>query len=367
MIGIFGGAFDPPHQEHVSIVKGLLKSGRFEKIVLLPSGNSPHKDHVSPFSARKKMIEEAYKGVSVEIDETETTFEGRAYSSCVLPVLKKKYGEIGFIIGGDSLLAFRSWHEPKEVLKVCPIFVVPRGDEEISDLRAFALELTKEFGGQITVVEDVKGRAVSSSVLRAAIALGADAPDLPKGVKEIALAENLYAEKKAMAEKVKAALPEKRWNHTCGVVLTGIEMAEKFGVDKEKAFVACLLHDCMKYSEVVHKGVPEDAIGTKVLHAFNGAEEAKIAYGVTDEDVINAVRYHTTGRAAMSDLEKLVYLADVVEPNRHYAGVEEIRAAAFRNLDEGFVLSLKRSYELLLQTGKPVYYLTVECYNYYCK
>ena len=367
MIGIFGGAFDPPHGEHVAIVKGLSEIGLFEKIVLLPSGNSPHKPFLSPFAARKRMIEAAFSGIPVEISDAEHSFFGKAYSSEILPLMKKDYGEIGFIIGGDSLLAFRTWHEPREVLKVCPIFVVPRGEESVPALCAFASDLTEELGGSVTVLDSVRGEEASSSLLRAAIALGEETKGLLPCVKEIALEEGLYAEKRAMAEKVKASLPEKRWKHTCGVVLTGIKMAEAFGVDKEKAFVACLLHDCMKYSEIVHAGVPADAVGTKVMHAFNGAEEAKIGFGVTDEDIINAVRYHTTGRANMSDLEKLVYLADVVEPNRHYEGVEEIRAAAFRDLNEGFVLSLKRSYELLLQTGKPIYYLTIECYNYYCK
>ena len=367
MIGIFGGAFDPPHKENVSIVKALCETGLFEKIVLLPSGNSPHKDSLSPFSSRIRMIDAAFRGLPIEISDAEWSFTGRAYSSEILPEMKKRYGEIGFIIGGDSLLAFRTWHEPKEVLKVCPIFVVPRGDEEADSLRAFADDLTKELGGTVTVLSNVKGKDVSSSLIRAAVELGEETEDLPIGVREIIEDEDLYSDKRKMAEKVKASLPEKRWKHTCGVVLTGIKMAEMYHIDKEKAFVACLLHDCMKYSEVVHKGVPEDAIGTKVMHAFNGAEEAKIGFGITDEDVIAAIRYHTTGRAAMSDLEKLVYLADVVEPNRTYEGVDEIRAAAFRDLNEGFILSLKRSYELLLQREKPIYYLTVECYNYYCK
>ena len=365
MIAIFGGAFDPPHAEHVKIARELIEKNEAEKVVLLPSGNSPHKKALSPFSARKEMIEKAFSELPVLIDETELFLKGKAYSSEVLPILKKKYGVIEFVIGGDSLLSFRLWHEPKEILKVCPILVIPRGEESVSELTDFASGLTKEFGGDIRISDRIFGNDVSSTSLRARYALGMQTEGILPAVRAVIEEKELYSVQKKMAERVKASLPEKRWNHTCGVVLTGLEMAEIFRVDKEKAFTACLLHDCMKYAETVHEGVPSDAIGTKVLHAFNGAEEAKINYGITDEDTINAIRYHTTGRPAMSDLEKLVYLADVIEPGRTYDGVDEIRALGFKDLDAAFKLSLKRSYELLLKKGNPIYPLTVDCYRYY--
>ena len=367
MIGIYGGAFDPPHSEHIKIVRELLREHSFEKIVIVPSCDPPHKTLLSSFAIRKRMIEKAFQGLNIIIDSIEESFSGKAYSSEILPLLKSKYGEISFIIGGDSLLAFSTWHLPQDILKVCPILVIPRGEEEIKLLRSVALRFMTDWGGRIEVSEKIKGEDISSSEIRAAVELDADTPYLDPAVRAIIEEEKLYKDHSEMVEKVKSSLPEKRWDHTRKVVLTGLKMNAEIGLPREKVFVACLLHDCMKYAEKVYDSVPKDTIGTKVLHAFNGAEEARFGYGIEDEDILNAVRYHTTGRAGMSPLEKLVYVADMIEPNRTFEGVEELRALTKKSLDLGFEACIRYSYANLALLGKPIYYLTVECYNYYCK
>ena len=171
-----------------------------------------------------------------------------------------------------------------------------------------------------------------------------------------------------MTDRVRSMLTEKRWRHTCGVVLAGLKINENVGLPSEKVFVSCLLHDCMKYAETVHEGVPRDAIGTKVLHAFNGAEEARVGFGITDPEIVDAVRYHTTGRAGMTTLDKLVYTADMVEEEtRDFEGVEELRACAYRDLDEGFKKSFLVCYRRLMESGKAIYPLTIDCYRQYVK
>ena len=367
MIGIYGGAFDPPHNEHRKIVHDIIAEYRLEKMVLIPSGLSPHKTLATPYALRKRMVEEAFSGENCIIDDIEVTFPGRAYSSEILPLLKDKYVDIIFVIGGDSLLHFDRWHCPQDLLKVCPLLVVPRGSEDIALLRSVAAKYMTDWGGDIMISENVRGDEMSSSELRAAVELGFDDPHLDIAVKKIISENGLYQEHTEMIEKVKRSLPEKRWDHTRKVVLTGLKLNAELGLPTEKVFVSCLLHDCMKYSEVVHAGVPQDVVGTKVMHAFNGAEEARISFGVTDPDVINAIRYHTTGRKNMSTLEKLVYLADMIEPNRHFDGVDELRALTKKDFELGFAECIRRSYESLLEKGKPIYYLTVDCYNYYCK
>jgi len=112
--------------------------------------------------------------------------------------------------------------------------------------------------------------------------------------------------------------------------------------------------------------VRPEGVPNKILHQFTGAYVAEHTFGITDEDVLNAIRYHTTGRAGMSPLEKLIYLADMVEPNREFEGVEDIRAAFERDLDEGMYLGLKRTIEFLDGSDEvSVYPLTVSAYNYY--
>ena len=368
MIGIFGGAFDPPHKEHIAIAHGIVREYALEKVIFLPSGNSPHKTLETPFSIRAEMLGAAIGGEDFELDRLEETFPERAYSYRILPLLKEKYGEILFVIGGDSLLHLDSWRLPGEILKICPLLVVPRGDDALDILERKAAEFTSRYGGRILISKQVRGESVSSTEIRAKVALGLATPEIAPEVAALIERYDLYQEKRAMIDRVRSMLTEKRWRHTCGVVLAGLKINERVGLPIEKVFISCLLHDCMKYAEKVHEGVPTDAIGSKVLHAFNGAEEAKIGFGITDPEIVDAIRYHTTGRAGMTPLDKLVYTADMVEElTRDFEGVEELRACAYENLDEGFKRCFLICYEHLLESGKPIYPLTIDCYDDYIK
>ena len=367
MIGIFGGAFDPPHKEHIRIVKEIKKEFSLDEVVFLPSGNSPHKSLQTPFSVRLEMLKAAVKD-SFPIDEIENTFPERAYSYKVLPLLRQKYGDIAFVIGGDSLLAFDKWRHPEEIVKICPLIVIPRGTDELSALSAAAEKYMSQWGGKILISQSVRGEDVSSTAIRAKCALGMPLDDVDEEVKNIIAQNGLYQNYASYVSKVKSMLREKRWRHTCGVVLAGLKINERVGLPFEKVFLGCLLHDCMKQVDRINLGVPEDAVGTKVLHAFNGAEEARLGFGITDPEIVDAIRYHTTGRAGMTALDKLVYTADMVEEQtRDFEGVEELRAAAYRDLDDGFVRCFKVCYDSLLERGIPIYYLTLDCYNQYLK
>ena len=367
MIGIFGGAFDPPHKEHVRIAKEIKKEFSLDEVVFLPSGNSPHKSLQTPFSLRLQMLQAALKG-AFPIDETENSFPGRAYSYKILPLLRQKYGDVAFVIGGDSLLAFDKWCHPEEIVKICPLIVIPRGTDDVSALTAAAEKYIREWGGNILISRSVRGEDVSSTAIRAKCALGMPLEDVEEDVRAVIVQNNLYQTYSSYVEKVKSMLREKRWRHTCGVVLAGLKINERIGLPFEKVFLGCLLHDCMKQVDRVNPGVPADTVGTKVLHAFNGAEEARLGFGITDPEILDAIRYHTTGRAGMTTLDKLVYTADMVEElTRDFDGVEELRAAAYRDLDEGFIRCFKVCYDSLLERGIPIYYLTLDCYNQYLK
>ena len=366
MICIFGGAFDPPHKEHIRIAKEVKEEFAFDNVVFLPSGNSPHKSLQTSFDARVEMLSQALDG-AFPIDSIENTFPERAYSYKVLPLLKEKYGDITFLIGGDSLLALDRWRYPEEILKVCSLTVVPRGSDDLSALKRVAADCMRRYGGTILLSEMVRGENVSSTIVRAKVELGLDIPETSGAVQDVIAKRDLYHNYASYVAKVRSMLGEERWRHTCGVVLAGLKINENVGLPFEKVFLACLLHDCMKEARFIHRGVPEDAIGTKVLHAFNGAEEAKIGFGITDEEIVDAIRYHTTGRAGMTALDKLVYTADMVEEvTRTFSGVEALRKAAYADLNEGFRLCIKSSYESLKKRNIPIYYLTVNCFNAYC-
>lgn len=153
---------------------------------------------------------------------------------------------------------------------------------------------------------------------------------------------------------------EKRKIHTEGVRITAIRLAEKYGADPEKAEIAALFHD-------MYRGVAQNTLNYYVKHLgldSKYVDNANLAHGkiaaiimerdfdITDQDIINAVSFHTTGRAGMSTLEKVVYLADAIEPNRFYPGVDELRRAAEKDLDKACLMSLKSTAEFVLSAGK---------------
>ena len=161
----------------------------------------------------------------------------------------------------------------------------------------------------------------------------------------------------------------KRVEHTLGVMLMAKEIAAHEGVSQSKALLAALLHDCGKYLS------PEDYPGCEmpdgtpepVIHQYLGAYIAEKVLGVEDEEIIDAIRYHTTGKPDMTLLGKIIFTADMIERGRNYDGVENLRQATKENFENGFKAALCRSLEFVTESGRPVCGLTKEAYDYYFK
>lgn len=173
-------------------------------------------------------------------------------------------------------------------------------------------------------------------------------------------------------EKLKHYIGEKRFEHSLRVAKTAEKMAGKFGVDPKKAFMSGLVHDCAKYNEesyikkfnIDRAAYPVSSIKDPVLHAFLGAEVAKKVYNIYDEDILNAIKYHTTGREAMSDLEKIIFIADAIEPGREFEGIENIREVAYNNLDDALLLLLDSNIVFLINKKALINPLSFEARNY---
>lgn len=180
----------------------------------------------------------------------------------------------------------------------------------------------------------------------------------------------------AMLQKVKTRLPENRYNHVLGVLGTSVELAKRFNVPEEKAQVAAILHDVAKFSDrqwmqsvIISQKMDPLLLDyhAELWHAPVGAYVASYEFGVNDEDVLNAIRYHTTGRAGMSDLEKIIYVADMVEPNRKFTGVDELRQLKEQGLDVMMEACIKHSIEFLVSKNQPVFPDSLKCYEYFTK
>jgi predicted HD superfamily hydrolase involved in NAD metabolism len=175
-----------------------------------------------------------------------------------------------------------------------------------------------------------------------------------------------------MIHKVKAGMPERRWLHTLGVMETAVLLAERFGEDPVRAELAAILHDVSKYwptermASIIHdKGLPSDLLlyDKELWHAPVGAWVAEHEYGVKDAEVLDAIRYHTSGRRGMTKLEKIVCLADYMEPGRDFPGVDTIRTLSEQHLEQALLAGFDSTITFLLQKRKRIFPLTLEARN----
>jgi len=175
-----------------------------------------------------------------------------------------------------------------------------------------------------------------------------------------------------LIEAVSRQMPAKRWTHTLGVMETAVKLAGRYGADPDKAELAAILHDLAKgwpvdrqRSFAVERGLAGEELDydPELLHAPIAAFVAETEYGVTDREVLDAIRYHTTGRERMTVLDKVVCLADYIEPGRNFPGVEDIRRLAESSLEEALVAGFDSTIAFLIERRKKIFPLTVAARN----
>ncbi len=183
---------------------------------------------------------------------------------------------------------------------------------------------------------------------------------------------------KEISKKLRKILKPERYEHTLGVMYTAAALAMKYGVDITQAMYAGLLHDCGKYCSTREQirlcekygiTLTESELEMPALiHAKLGVYLAEHQYNVSSEEILRAIRYHTTGREAMTMLEKIIYIADYIEPGRKMIPVlPKVRFAAFDNIDEAVYLCAGSTISFLEGTSRPIDTLTIETYEYYKK
>lgn len=174
-------------------------------------------------------------------------------------------------------------------------------------------------------------------------------------------------------EIVKPHLTDHRYTHTIGVMETAIQLAKQEGIDQGKAELASIFHDYAKFrpKEEMRQLIKEQNLGDdflnygdELLHAPCGAYWVKHEVGISDEEVLSAIRCHTTGKPVMTTLEKVVFLADYIEPGRHFPGVEEVREVAAKDLNYACIMSLRNTMAFLMKKNQLVYPDTLAAYNH---
>ncbi|HHV46934.1 MAG TPA: HD domain-containing protein [Tissierellia bacterium] len=174
-------------------------------------------------------------------------------------------------------------------------------------------------------------------------------------------------------DKLKENIGELRYEHSLRVMEKSVELAKIYNVSVEKAAVAGLLHDCGKLKgginllklaedfDIILDSMTKN--NHELIHSVLGAAIAEKEYGIVDEDVLNAIRFHTTGRENMSKLEKIVYIADMIEPGRSFEGVDDIRKLALVDLDKALILSIDNTLKFVIEKRKLIHLDSVKARN----
>ncbi len=175
-----------------------------------------------------------------------------------------------------------------------------------------------------------------------------------------------------LIETVSSQMPARRWQHTLGVMQSAIELAQRYGADPQRAELAAIVHDVAKYWPVQRQAavIAENGLNAELLnydsplwHSEVGAYVAEHEYGIEDREVIDAIRYHTSGREDMTLLDKVVCLADYIEPGRDFPGVDRIREKALLSLEEGLIAGFDSTVKVLLERGQTIFPTTVLARN----
>ena len=366
-IALFGGSFDPVHGEHVRYVQAAKAALGLDKVYIIPSHIAPHKAFGAAASGedRLAMCRLAFRNLpyaEVSADEIEAAGTSYTYLTCRRFAERFPSAERFFLVGADMLGDFFTWKNPEDILEHVTLAAGGRAGESPA---AFAEKFRARFQKDFAFVP-FSGEEVSSLALRVSLAFRKPTPALPAAVGRYIEEKRLYTHP-AVLPALSLEKPARR-EHSYRVALMATARARSVGVAEWKALLASALHDCGKYvplsSPLLEDFTPPEGVPQPVMHQFTGAYLARHAFGIEDEEVLSAIKFHTSGRAGMTAPEKLVYLADMLEPARDFKGAEELRKLFYADLDRCFYEALKSQVGYLRSTGKPVYPLTQEAYEY---
>jgi len=385
---VMGGTFDPIHLGHLAIAEAVLQQFKPQRVLFVPSGQPPHKN--APSTTAEHRYQMALTAIchnpAFDISRIETDRAGDAYTIDTIKQLRKicpTNAEILFVIGADALLEIESWRSVAELFTLCKFVTIPRpgcSDEKLKDCIAL---LQKNYNAQISLLE-IPLLEISGTDIRERLAKGESASGLmPRAAEDYARQNGLYhAVAPDLGEahftwakaKLKRHLSARRFKHTLGVIEASEKLAEHYKADVNKARWAALLHDCAKeYSTAKkralchHWNIPLDPIletQIDITHSLLGAESAKRDYYVNDPEILQAIRYHTTGNKDMTVLDKIITLADFIDPYREdYEPLKAMRKYAYKNMDKALAIGTKFTIDTITSKGGAIHQWSSDALN----
>lgn len=375
-IGIYGGTFNPPHIGHIQAAKQAITSLGLDRLLLIPDRIAPHKEIPAGSPTPQQRLDmlriAAGNCPGLEVSDMELRREGVSYTFETVAQLKGQYpeAELVLLMGTDMFLSFHTWRHPEKILRDAALGVFCRGDKnEAAAIQARKAEMEAQ-GAKVTLVNN-EVIAISSTQMRRLLAFRCAGAFLPEGVLDYIRENRLYdtrAEWKNLPMEelepiVIRLLNPNRVRHVLGCRDTAVELAKHWGADETDAARAGILHDITKAIDGPLQLTLCEAYGKilsdfsrkypKTLHALTGSLVAQRIFG-ENKAVVSAIEHHTTGKADMNLLETIIYVADYMEPNRDFPGVEKLRELAYSDIQAALKLGLEMTLEHLNRQGNEV-------------
>ena len=375
-IGIYGGTFNPPHIGHIQAAKQAVQHLKLDRLLLIPDRIAPHKEIPSGSPTPQQRMDMLHLAVKncpgLEASDIELKRDGVSYTFLTVEALKTEYpdAQLVLLMGTDMFLSFQTWKHPDRILKNASLGVFCRGEKgEMEAIKVRKAEM-EAMGAKVELVNnDVIN--ISSTQMRRLLAFRCAAAFLPEGVLEYIRENRLYDTRanwkglpmEDLESIVIRLLNPNRVRHVLGCRDTAVDLARHWGANETDAARAGILHDITKAIDGPLQLTLCEAYGKilsdfsrrypKTLHALTGSLVAGRIFG-ENEAVVSAIEHHTTGRADMSLLEKIIYVADYMEPNRDFPGVEKLRELAYSDITAALKLGLEMTLEHLNRQGSEV-------------
>ena len=375
-IGIYGGTFNPPHIGHIRAAQQAAEFLQLDKLLLIPDRIAPHKQIPSGSPTPQQRLEMLQIAVAnspkLETSDIELQREGPSYSYITVEQLREAHPEakLFLLMGTDMFLSFLSWKNPERILANVTLAVLYRGEKgEVSRIEEQMQKLTAIGAEVVLVKNDVVN--ISSTQMRRLLAFRCAGQMLPEGVLDYIRENRLYDTRtdwknlpmEELEKVVISLLNPNRVAHVLGCRDTAVQLARHWGANETDAARAGILHDITKAIDGPLQLTLCEAYGKilsdfsrkypKTLHALTGSLVAERIFG-ENEEVVSAICHHTTGKADMTLLQKIIYVADYMEPCRDFPGVEKLRELAYTDMDAALKLGLEMTLEHLARQGAEV-------------
>lgn len=367
-IGIYGGTFDPPHRGHTEAAASAVKALGLDRLIVIPTFTPPHKelaDMTAGASARLHMVRLAMNSVpETEVSSIEIDRGGKSYTADTVKTLRELYpnDELYLIIGSDMVESFRHWRNTDEIISRVTIAALSRTGDDNDHIMYLLDALSRELGAKTAYIPN-DAIVISSAELRVLLPQRKGRECLSDSVYSYIISHRLYGARPDFSwlrEKAYSMLKPNRVPHVRGCEEEAVRLAERWGADTDSAREAAILHDITKKEDVARQlilceeyGIITDAEekgSSALMHALTASKIAEKVFGCSP-DVCSAIKWHTTGRENMTLLDKIIYLADYIEPTRDFPGVQLIRATSYEDIDRALLLGYEMSLADMKERG----------------